>query len=391
MQSSVRWIRSAHHRDAMLLALVYNSSMRILWLDPFHGGSHAAVSMGYARHSRHDVHVLPLSIAGGWRWRMRGAAVTLARQLRVPNAHSFDLLVATDMLDLATFLGLTRDITANIPTAIYFHENQLTYPLPAGRTRDLAFPWVNYTSALAADAVVFNSDFHRRALLHALPSLVNRFHDHHERDLIETIAMKSHVLYPGIDLQRLNAPTFQHSNTPTLLWNSRWEYDKNPAAFFAALEGLEQRGIDFQLIVAGEHVDPNHADFLQARDRFGAQALAWGYAPDLAAYARLLHQADIVVSTAVQEFFGISMVEAMACGCTPVAPRRLSYPEVVPASIHEWCLYESDADLVETLARVVAGVPAHVPETAQAAAWQYDWAHMAPRYDALFAAIAGAH
>src|SRR5689334_24627775 len=56
--------------------------MRILYLDPFHGGSHAAVAAGYARHSRHDVTLLTLSIAGGWRWRMRGAAVTLARRLR---------------------------------------------------------------------------------------------------------------------------------------------------------------------------------------------------------------------------------------------------------------------------------------------------------------------
>ena len=56
--------------------------MRILFLDPFHGGSHAAVAEGYARHSRHDIGLLTLPIDGGWRWRMRGAAVTLARRLR---------------------------------------------------------------------------------------------------------------------------------------------------------------------------------------------------------------------------------------------------------------------------------------------------------------------
>src|SRR6266545_907468 len=56
--------------------------MRILYLNPFHGGSHAAVAEGYARRSRHDITLLTLSIAGGWRWRMRGAAVTLARMLR---------------------------------------------------------------------------------------------------------------------------------------------------------------------------------------------------------------------------------------------------------------------------------------------------------------------
>lgn len=379
-------------RTSEMPLFVYNTGMNILWLDPFHGGSHAAIANGYAQHSRHEVVVLPLSIAGGWRWRMRGAAVTLARHLRArPDARSFDLIVATDMLDVATFLGLTRDITANVPVAVYFHENQLTYPLPAGRTRDLAFPWANYTSALAADAVLFNSEFHRRALLAALPSLINRFHDHQERDLIDQIAAKSHVLSPGIDLRRLNTPTRQRANVPTLLWNSRWEYDKNPAAFFTALQALEARGIDFRLIVAGEHVDPNHADFLAARERFGAKALAWGYAPDTARYAQLLHQAEIVVSTAEQEFFGISLVEAMACGCVPIAPRRLSYPEVIPASIHELCLYASDADLVEKLAAAIRGLPAHIGETAGAAAWQYDWSHMAPRYDAMMETVRPQH
>ncbi len=145
--------------------------MRILFLDPFHGGSHAAVAGGYAAHSRHEVTLLTLSQAGGWRWRMRGAAVTLARQVRdlFASGARFDLIVATDMLDLATFLGLTRDITAYIPIALYFHENQLTYPLPAGRKLDLSFPWINYTSALAADMLCFNSGFHRRAFLDALP------------------------------------------------------------------------------------------------------------------------------------------------------------------------------------------------------------------------------
>nr|PZN21901.1 MAG: hypothetical protein DIU80_18525 [Chloroflexota bacterium] len=178
--------------------------MRILYLDPFHGGSHAAVAEGFARHSRHDVTLLTLSIAGGWRWRMRGAAVTLARMLRERAQERYDLIVATDMLDLATFLGLTRELTSGTPVALYMHENQLTYPLPPGRTRDLAFPWINYTSALAADALLFNSAFHRRAFLEALPGLPGRYHDHRELDLIDAIAAKSVVLYPGVDLARLD-------------------------------------------------------------------------------------------------------------------------------------------------------------------------------------------
>lgn len=367
--------------------------MRILWLDPFHGGSHAAVADGFARFSRHEVVVLPLSIAGGWRWRMRGAAVTLARQVmaRWPDRLPFDLIVATDMLDLATFLGLTRRLAAHLPTAIYFHENQLTYPLPPGRSRDLAFPWVNYTGALVAHAVLFNSAFHRDALLGALPGLIGRFHDHQERDLVEYIAARSHVLPPGIDLVRLDGPTAPGSHDPpVVLWNSRWEYDKNPQAFFNALLALAERGVPFRLIVAGEHIDPNAPEFVAVRERLASQTVWWGYAPDQERYRQLLHQADIVVSTAVQEFFGISFLEALYCGCLPLAPHRLSYPELLPASAHDAHLFASQDDLVAKLGALLANPAAFRHLDVRAVAAQYDWRVLVARYDDLLERAAAA-
>lgn len=368
--------------------------MHILFLDPFHGGSHAAVATGVATHSRHTITLLTLSTAGGWRWRMRGAAPTLARRLNegMPDAQ-FDLIVSTDMLDLATFLGLTRARTHSIPTAIYFHENQLTYPLPAGRTRDLSFPWINYTSALAADAVLFNSDFHRRTFLAALPALPGRYHDHQELDLIARIADRAHVLPPGIDLARLDAyrpaDDLPQNDPPVILWNSRWDYDKQPQAFFDALAALVARGVVFRLIVAGEHVDPRAAEFVAARERFTQQTLSWGYVPSIEEYARLLWRADIVVSTAIQEFFGIGLVEAMYCGCVPILPRRLNYPDLLPPEHHAICLYDTDDQLVERLIMAIERLDELRQRDFRRIAAQYDWKAMAPRYDALFEQIAG--
>jgi glycosyltransferase involved in cell wall biosynthesis len=383
--------------------------MHILWLDPFHGGSHAAVAEGYARHSKHNITILSLSIAGGWRWRMRGAAVTLARRLRTyleQHSAKFDIIITTDMLDLATFAGLARGLIGGIPLVLYFHENQLTYPLPPGRARDLAFPWINYPSALAADAVCFNSEFHRRAFLEALPGLPGRYHDHRELDLIDIIAAKSRVLPPGIDLQRLDdvpelqiancklntaQPNVQYaiydSQPPVILWNGRWEYDKGPETFFAALRDLASRGVDFRVIAAGEHVDPNEPHFLAARAWLGERVLAWGYAPDLAAYRERLWRADVVVSSAIQEFFGIGVIEAMYCGCVPLLPRRLSYPELLPPEYHAACLYDPDADLAVRLEQVLRDLPALRRRDFRTLAAQYDWSAMAPRYDALLEQI----
>ncbi len=369
--------------------------MRILWLDPFHSGSHAAVADGYIAHSRHDVALLALSAAGGWRWRMRGAAVTLARMLR-ERPQRFDLLVATDMLDLATFLGLTRDLLGDLPAVLYVHENQLTYPLPPGRARDMAFPWINYTSALAAHTVCFNSAFHRQAFLEALPGLLGRYYDHQELDLIDTIAAKARVLPPGIDLARLDVPASRRaehqpdtpgSRPPLILWNSRWEYDKGPELFFAALRALEARGVDFRLAALGAHVDPNEPNFRAAREWLGPRALAWGYAPG-ASYRDWLWRSDVVVSCATQEFFGISVVEAMYCGCVPILPRRLSYPELLPAAEHAACLYDGHDDLVEKLHAAILGLPALRERDFRGAAARYDWSVLAPEYDALFASVA---
>ena len=361
--------------------------MDILFLNPFHGGSHAAVAEGYAHHSRHDVRLLALPIDGGWRWRMRGGAVSLARLFR-ENPSQPDLILTTDMLDLATFLALTRPHTSGVPTALYFHENQLTYPLPAGRARDLSLPWVNYTAALAADAVLFNSAFHRDAFVGALPGLLGRYHDYQELATIDAIAKKASVLPPGIDLARLDGPReTPDGGPPIILWNGRWEYDKNPQEFFAGLELLEERGVSFRLIVAGEHIDPNAPDFAAARERWRQRALHWGYAPTVAEYAALLRRADIVVSTAIQEFFGIAVLEALACGCVPVLPRRLAYPELLPERYHVACLYRRPADLADRLQSVIAGLDALRREPWAAIAAPYAWPAMAPRYDATLEAV----
>ncbi|MCS7260957.1 MAG: DUF3524 domain-containing protein, partial [Anaerolineae bacterium] len=138
--------------------------MRVLLLEPYAGGSHAAWVQGYTTYSRHEV--IALTLPGSfWKWRMHGGAVTLARQFLQMDLTP-DCILATDMLDLTTFLALTRPRTWHVPTALYFHENQLSYPwAPHDRDRikgqDVHHGFINYASALAADVLFFNSAYHR--------------------------------------------------------------------------------------------------------------------------------------------------------------------------------------------------------------------------------------
>ena len=55
----------------------------------------------------------------------------------------------------------------------------------------------------------------------------------------------------------------------------------------------------------------------------------------------------------IQENFGISVVEAMAMGCFPLLPKRLSYPEILPNPYHSHCLYRGSRDLNSRLKRIL--------------------------------------
>jgi len=231
--------------------------MNITLLETFNTGSHAAWIDELVRNSRHKINVLALS-GHHWKWRMHGGAVTLARRF-LASGQTPDLLLASDMLDLTTFLALTRKQTAHLPTALYFHENQLTYPWSPGDPvpqdkRDLHYGFINYNSAMAADTILFNSRYHMEAFTGDLPRFLKTLPDNNELGSIDSIRNKSQVLHLGLDLQRFDI--YRPDNTdadrrpPLILWNHRWEYDKNPQEFFQALYRLQEEGLAFEVAVA---------------------------------------------------------------------------------------------------------------------------------------------
>ncbi|MFN2164819.1 MAG: DUF3524 domain-containing protein [Anaerolineae bacterium] len=208
--------------------------MNIWLVEPYCTGSHEAWAEGYRAHSRHDVQLLTLP-GRFWKWRMQGGAITLARQAtRILDGASEhegaahpDLILASDMLNLPLFLSLAGRPLSDVPVAVYFHENQLTYPLQPGEKRDLHYGFINMVSALRADAVFFNSGYHLEAFFDELPRLLKHFPDYNELWLVDSLRARSRVLPLGLDLQQLAAhrPDPPRTGQPLLLWNHRWEYD----------------------------------------------------------------------------------------------------------------------------------------------------------------------
>lgn len=359
-----------------------------LWLvEPYYTGSHQAWADGYRAHSRCDIRLLTLP-GRFWKWRMQGGAVTLARRAQALDERP-DLVLASDMLNLPVFLTLAGERLAAVPVALYFHENQLTYPLQPGEKRDLHYGFINFVSALRADTVIFNSAYHLGAFFEELPRLLKHFPDYNELWAVDALRGKSHVLPLGLDLARFDVHRPRQATTgrPLILWNHRWEYDKDPETFFRAIYTLADEDLNFGLILLGESFRNWPAEFLEARQRLTGHIVHFGYAEDAATYARLLWQADVVVSTALHEFFGAAIIEACHCGCFPILPRRLSYPELIPTADQDDCMYDDFDGLLDRLRHAIRHIEKVRAFSLQRHVNAFDWRCLADDYDDLFEAV----
>ncbi|MFH1153377.1 MAG: DUF3524 domain-containing protein [Pseudomonadota bacterium] len=323
--------------------------MKFLFLESFFGGSHQDFALGLKAHTGHDIDLVTLP-ARFWKWRMGGAALEFLS--RVPSLAPYDGIIVTDMMNLTDFIALAG--TGVPPVLLYFHENQFSYPLMPGEVRDYLFGLTNVTSALAARRVVFNSRFHQASFLEDADCFIRQMPDMRPGWVVDSIRQKSTVLYPGCRFPAGEPDLAVHDfESPVIIWNHRWEHDKNPEDFFTALKSVKSRGIPFRLALLGERYSKAPPVFSRIRSEFEPELVTSGYIESRDDYLRLLKQGSIVVSTALQENFGISVVEAVRMGCLPLLPRRLSYPEIIPQMFHPEVLYDSAEDLCERLGRIL--------------------------------------
>jgi len=328
-------------------------------------------------------------------WRIRSNALSLAFQHTDVLNDRYDLLVATSMVDLCNLRGLQPQLS-RVPSVLYFHENQFAYPerKPKATERKQNSNLINAQltsvySALVADKLVFNSRYNRDSFLRGAAALFAKMPDGTPADFLDHLPGLSEVIPVPISRYYTNTDKDPFKHPVQIVWNHRWEYDKQPQVFFAAIERLISDGYEISLHVMGQSFRETPDCFAEFRHNYANNIVTWGHQP-FEEYMRILKTADIAVSAALHDFQGLGMLEAIAAGCIAVAPNRMAYPEYLPDEL----LYEvgdnEDLEvqaLYQKLLSVIDGFTTRNPPEADIDRYMIDQA--LPKYRKLFKELIG--
>ncbi|MBU2021358.1 MAG: DUF3524 domain-containing protein [Gammaproteobacteria bacterium] len=313
--------------------------MRILLISAYEASSHKAwANTLMSGLSQHDWSYLSLP-ARHFAWRIRGNAMSFAfdPKFKPILEKPYDLVIATSMTDCVGLKAFCPDLQ-NLPWLLYFHENQFAYPASDKQQGLIEMQMVTLYSALAADLCVFNSQFNKASFFASARALLKKLPDYVSPDWLNDTEAKAQVLPVPLDMPvsveaLVSAEESTNSKSQPerikLVWSARWEFDKGPDRLLAILEELEHRKLDYEIAILGEQFRSTPKEFNQIQAQFSHRISQFGFAPSRADYLRFLSSSDIVLSTALHEFQGLAVLEAVTLGCVPVLPNRQVYPELL--------------------------------------------------------------
>ena len=313
--------------------------MNVLAFQPWDGGSHRAIRRSIDRHGAFQWHWASLP-ARGPRWRLRLGAAELTSKAGEQGLleRSYDCLFTTSMLDAAQLRALLPKSLRATPLVLYMHENQLAYPVSnhveeTTRSRDGHLVSTNLASMLAADLVLFNSEYNRGSFINELPGFLRHAPDRMPASWEDRILERSRIAWPPVE--PIPEPVLRNPRDGSypdgcrIAWPHRLEHDKGPEELLELFD-KEADSRNLRLVLLGERYQDLPDAINELRARHGDRIDHDGWIEDRDAYLEMLASCDWVLSTARHEFFGIAVVEALLCGCLPWLPQRLSYPELLP-------------------------------------------------------------
>ncbi len=330
-------------------------------------------------------------------WRVRGNALFWSISERKALEQPYDLIIATSMVDLATLRGLVPRL-ARVPAVVYFHENQFEYPQNHQKHSLQDAQMTSIYSALAANRIIFNSDYNRDTFLSGCSALMKKLPDRVPPGVELMLRARATVLPVPIDFRDHEAvvPLWPGSSSRftkrplRLLWVGRFEHDKGGDGLLRILHKLETSPLDYELAMTGQQFRQSPSVFTNIKSRFGHRLVQFGYVDCVKEYRALLQAADVVLSTAIHEFQGLAVIEAVAHRCFPVVPDRLAYPEIYPALYrYDSCLDdpEREADSAVALLQRIATEQIELG-TRPPCVSDFELDAMAPRYEHIFRQVA---
>ncbi len=354
----------------------------LAFLEPYYAGSHKYFADGFKKCFGEQIQLFTLE-GRHWKWRMHGSAVTFAGMIE-KSGGKFDTVLTASLADTALLKSLILPEMPKTRFVTYFHENQLAYPWSENdkepcRT-DMHYAFINFTSALTSDLVLFNSEFNRNSFFSALETFLRSFPDNRLTHKIDEIYKKSEVLYPGITTIPLSSK--KPDKHLTILWNHRWEYDKDPQTFFETMFRLKEAEINFQLVVLGEEKSTSPEIFKVAREKLKDEIISFGYAENYDEYKKLVAICDILPVTSKHEFFGISVLEAASAGVIPILPKRLSYPEIFPQDKFAGLFYD-EGKLFDFIENFTKNPDFSLCDKVSERAAFFDWDHFRQKAEKL--------
>ncbi|BBB28385.1 tRNA-queuosine alpha-mannosyltransferase domain-containing protein [Neptunomonas japonica] len=361
--------------------------MRILLLSAYDADSHQYWRKGLVSHfPEHQWTVLSLP-ARYFSWRLRGNSLSWAFG---ESAHllqqPYDLIIATSMTDLSSLRGFVPTL-GQIPTLLYFHENQFAYPESGKEFRSVEPKILNLYSALAADHIAFNTHYNRNTFIEGASALLKKLPDQVPAGLTAHLQQNSSVLAVPLN-DDCYVTTQQHTGPLHIVWNHRWEFDKGPELLYGALKTLHNENIKVSLSIVGQQFRRYPEAFDNIKAQFPSLLRHCGFIESAVEYRQLLQDADVVLSTALHDFQGIAVLEGVAAGALPVVPNRLAYQELFSEQYRYCSQDQQKADNQETKALVsmLKQLAIHKENNALPTAPAIDafnWKYLKPRYQEL--------
>lgn len=342
--------------------------MNILLLSAYHSASHRYWCEGLMAAFPEHNWTLRSQPARHFSWRIEASGWLWALSDDAAFQQSYDLIIATSLTQVVT-LKAQCPALRDVPLWLYFHENQFAHPLSNQQqaAHQTAWQFKSLENAFCADWISFNTHFNRDTFFAGAETLLKKFPEIIPGDPLVKLKQRCDVLAVPLS-ERFSALSEREKDRRLIVFNHRWEWDKQPERLLNAAIRLQQSGVEFRLAMLGSGGGRDDA-FAKERQLFQDRIVHWGEASE-SDYEYWLGRAGIGVSTALHDFQGLAMLELAQAGATCIVPRRQAYPECLPEAVfYEGNERHADAEAAELAATLALQLKQRKPQHYRPQQW----------------------